>query len=98
MHFRDGLIRSQDIWVNNPSVVAATRVGLWRTCLDLKRDQYVHVSSSLPWLGPQCVSHEHKVITRDQGQGMRETMPQWFKVNIDKYDMDWGKCGNVEIS
>ena len=76
LFYRDKTLLSEDMWLNNPSVLAATRVGLWDTCLDMTRVQYEDLVSSLPWLGPQCISHEYKLLD----DSLRSRLPQWFKV------------------
>ena len=72
--YKNNVLTSEAMWINNPSVMAATRVGLWVTCLDMPRDQYEKIIVSLDWLGPQCISHQYKLLS----DNLRT--PQWFKV------------------
>ena len=73
--YKDGALLSEEVWINNPSVLAATRGGLWHTCLHMSRVQYEQLVTSLSWLGPQCVQHSDKILGQDD-----QRMPQWFKV------------------
>ena len=72
--YENGRLFSENIWVDNPSVIASTRVGLWHTCLNIPTEQYENILLTLPWLGPLCVSHEVRSLS-----DTRRT-PQWFKV------------------
>ena len=61
-------------WPHNKAVLASTRSGLWRTCLDVSLQEYREdLLPALPWVGARCVPHEVRHTASS-------STPPWLRV------------------